>query len=389
MLAVVMLINRSGTMVLPFFSIYLTEALGYDLKQAGIILSLFGLGSMVGSLLGGSLTDRLGHFWVQTGSLMIGGVLFVVLSGVQQFTTLAVGIFLLSLVAESLRPANATSISVYAKRENISRAFSLVRMAINLGFSIGPAIGGLLAAISFRWLFVGDGITCMLAGLFFYFFFRNRQGNVSQQQELKVGVVNRATPYRDINFIAYFFLTFLYAVVFFQLFITLPLYYRNIYELNEKSIGLLMAVNGMVVFVLEMVLVYLLGKWLHIRVVIALGMLLTGLAFALLNFSSGHLILYLSMVALSVAEIVAMPFMMTYVSQISMQENRGAYMGMFTLAYSSAHVVAPYYGTKIIDTYGFDILWWTGGMLMLVTAVGFYINIKLRKNNNQPSAASL
>jgi predicted MFS family arabinose efflux permease len=377
-LASVMLINRVGTMVLPFLSIYLTDALGYDLKQAGIILSLFGLGSMGGSFLGGWLTDRFGHFVVQTGSLILGGLIFISLSGVTQFEALALGVFFLSFVSEALRPANATSITFYSAPQNVPRAFSLLRMAINLGFSIGPAIGGLLAAISFRWLFIADGATCILAGLFFYLYFRNRRGQRPKVDKNEAEKLSTKSPYRDLNYIAFCMLTGLFAMVFFQLFIGLPLYYREVYSLSEQNIGGLMALNGIVVFTLEMIIVYYLGKSLRLQKIVAYGIVLTGLAFVMLNFSTGSPILYFSMLILSVAEIVAMPFMVTYVSQISEERNRGSYMGMFTWAYALAHTIAPFYGTKIIDSLGYANLWWISGITMVITAFGFYYNMMSR-----------
>ena len=256
MLALVMLINRSGTMVVPFLSIYLTDALHFSLDQAGIILSLFGLGSMTGAYLGGWLTDKIGHFRVQVMSLAFGGILFFILSWFESFESLAIGIYILSVVSESLRPANASSVAHYAKPENITRAFSLNRMAINLGFSIGPALGGLLAVLSYRLLFMADGITCLAAALFFYIYFKEKKGNEPQDKKPISSEIKSLSPYRDGLFLAFVMLCTSFAVVFFQLFMTLPLYYHDVYTLSESTIGALLALNGIVVFSLEMILVY-------------------------------------------------------------------------------------------------------------------------------------
>ena len=200
MLAVVMFINRSGSMVIPFLSVYLTESLGFTLKQAGFILSLFGFGSMGGSFLGGWLTDRIGHFRVQFWSLVLGGSFFLVLAQLKTFTAFAVGIFILSLISECLRPANSSSVSFYARPENITRAFSLNRMAINLGFAIGPALAGLLATISYRLLFLADGFTCIAAGLFFFYYFRSLPGSRKKEAVSAVTLPKVRSPYQDFKF---------------------------------------------------------------------------------------------------------------------------------------------------------------------------------------------
>ena len=373
MLAVVMLINRSGTMVLPFLSIYLTSALGFSLRQAGIILSMFGLGAMAGAWLGGWLSDRIGHFRVQLGSLIGGGILFLILSTLDGFLHLAAGIFLVSLVSESVRPANASSIAAYARPENLARAFSLNRLAINLGFSIGPALGGLLAAVSYRFLFWADGLTCLAAGLFFFLYFRHRRGHEPGfGRKTAAEESSPRSPYRDGQFLVFILFTSLYAVVFFQLFTTLPLYYREAYAMNELQIGALLALNGLIVFSLEMILVYLLGRSQKLHVLISAGIALTALSFLILATARSGPVLIVSMVGISLGEILAMPFMTTFTAQRSDAGNRGAYMGLYTIAYAAAHVLAPYLGTTVLQHFDFDTLWLGSGMLGLLTAGGMY-----------------
>ena len=138
LLALVMLINRTGSMVIPFLGIYMSEELHFSKPQIGIVLGCFGLGSVCGSWLGGWLTDRLGSYKVQIWSLIGVIPLFLILPNFRTFEGLAFMIFSLSFVADVFRPANSVSVARYAKPENITRAYSLNRMAVNLGFSIGP-----------------------------------------------------------------------------------------------------------------------------------------------------------------------------------------------------------------------------------------------------------
>lgn len=379
-LALVMFINRSGSMVLPFLGVYLTDGLNFDLKQAGLVMSMFGVGSMAGAFIGGWLTDTIGQFKVQVGSLLLGSLMFFLISGITSYYLLIPGIFLLSLISESLRPANASSVSFYAKPENITRAFSLNRMAVNLGFSIGPALGGVIAAISFSWLFIADGITCMAAGLLFFFYFKNKPGN--QLKNRKANVDNNAkvnhsrSAFTDIRFLLFIIMSILFATCFFQIFTTLPLYFRQEYRLSEYTIGALLASNGLVVFLVEMVLVYTIGNRISIWKLIASGTLLLGLAFISFNFT-GNLILFFGIIALiSLSEILAMPYMVTVTTKRAPVGKQGEYMGLYTFSFSSAFVLAPFLGTRIIDTYGFSTLWYAVGMLALVTAVGFYFAIR-------------
>ncbi|MGK7395495.1 MAG: MFS transporter [Candidatus Cyclobacteriaceae bacterium M3_2C_046] len=376
MLALVMFINRSGSMVLPFLSVYLTESLHYDLKKTGLVMSIFGLGSMVGAFLGGWLTDKIGHFRVQIFSLILGGFTFFLVADLSEFFWLAPGIFLLSLITETFRPANASSVSYYTKSENITRAFSLNRMALNLGFSIGPAVGGILAAISFKWLFIADGITCISAGLLFFFYFKNKEGSKPPAKKEKHQTEKVKSPFQDVPFVFFILLTTCFTIVFFQLFTTLPLYYRDVYHLTETRIGGLLGLNGLIVFLLEMIVVYILGKRVAIGKLIVMGVALVGVSYMLLNLSPGTFILYFSMLMISISEILAMPFMATITVQRSNDQNRGAYMGMYTFAYATAFVLAPYLGTTVIDIFGYATLWWGTGLVASLTAFGFFLVMK-------------
>ncbi len=365
-------------MVIPFLGVYLTESLDYTLKEAGIILSIYGLGSVCGSFIGGWLTDKIGHFKVQFFSLTVGGSLYFMFLYLEQFKYMAAAVFILSLINDMLRPANSSSVAFYAKPENVTRAFSLNRMALNLGFSVGPALGGLLAAVSYKWLFIADGITCIMAGLFFYVYFRNRQGHKPQKRNAATAPTQEKlrSPYKDGIYILFILLNCGFAIIFFQLLSTLPLYYRQVYILPEERIGTLLALNGFIVFLFEMILVYLIGNNIRKSWLIPAGVLVMGLSFIVLN--AGHHVayLYIAMALLSFSEILVMPFMATITVERSNDSNRGSYMGLYTISYAAAHVVAPYMGTTIASKYSFDTLWWVLGVFAIVVSIGLYFVVK-------------
>jgi predicted MFS family arabinose efflux permease len=384
LLALIMFINRAGSMVVPFLSIYLITQLDLSVNEVGIVLSAFGLGSMAGSFLGGFLTDRIGQFKVQFLSLTVGGLMFLILAYIKTYELLIVWLFLVSTVTDSLRPANASSVALYARPENVTRAFSLNRMSVNLGYSIGPAIGGLLAAMSYFWLFVVDGITCIAAGFIFFLTFRNRKTYQPENKSVSENNIKnkRVSAFKDKRYVAFAFCCFIFAILFFQLFTTLPLYYREVYQLPEENIGLLLGLNGLIVFVFEMVLIYQFGSKFKIHHFIVSGIILTGVSFMLLNLFSGVWILYFAMLVLSFSEILAMPFMVTYTVERSGKDNKGSYLGLYSLSYSTAFVVAPFLGTRIIMHYGFNNLWWFSGALAVIGALGFYLTLNYKTSND-------
>src|SRR3954462_1441556 len=164
-LSLVMLINRSGTMVGPFMTIYCTQSLNFSITQAGSIMGLFGFGAIVGAMIGGRITDRLGFYPQQVASLFLGGLMFIITGYQHNYASLAISTFILSVCNESFRPANATAIAFYSKPENRTRSYSLNRLAINLGWAVGGAFGGIIASKNYHLLFWIDGFTNICAAL--------------------------------------------------------------------------------------------------------------------------------------------------------------------------------------------------------------------------------
>lgn len=376
MLAFVMLVNRTGAMVIPFLGLYMVETLHFSLQDAGLVLSCFGVGSVIGSSVGGWLTDKLGAFKVQFGSLICVVPMFFILPELQTVQSFSIGVLLLSVIGEIFRPANSVSLSTFSTPENVVRSFTLNRMALNLGFSIGPALGGFLAAISYSFLFYGNGIAALISAIIFFFYFRNRNSELKQEDTESDKNTPVLSPYKDVPFLIFSFLSILFAICFFQLLSTLPLYYREVYQLKEHSIGMLLAFSGVVVFSLEMLVVHLAEKYSTAARAIILGALCCGFSFVLLVMAQGMAILYISMFILCIAEILAMPFMATVTLKRSTSKNRGAYMGLNSLSLSAGHVFAPYMGMWIAQHYGFNTLWIGTGLLMLSAAIGFYFNMK-------------
>ncbi|KAA3439648.1 MFS transporter [Rufibacter hautae] len=381
-LAAVTFINRSGAMVVPFLSVYLTESLGFNIKQVGVLLSLYGVGATIGNFWGGWLTDRLGHFKVQLGSYVLTGLWLVVVPFLQRFEWVAGGLLLLSILTETLRPANESAVSAFSAPQQVTRAFSLNRLAINLGFSLGPALGGLLATLSYKWIFLADSFTCLTAGLAFFLLFKNRKGTAAeaapQNQPADSGLEYPASrsAYHDALFLAFAFLCCCYLVAFSQLFTTLTLFWQKVHHLSKAEIGGLLSLQGLLVIPLEMVIVYRLGKVRTLWKMIVPGLLLLAIACVLVPLAQGLPVLVLSVVFWSLSEIFTLPFTSTLTAQRSSLQNRGSYMGLYTLSYSVAFIVGPLAGTSTIDSFGFNALWWGCSALCVLTAVGFYLVVR-------------
>ncbi len=371
LLAVVMLINRSGTMVLPFMTLY-CKHIGYTTRQAGIVVAVYGIGSLVGAFLGGKITDRFGFYYTQFFALFCGGVLFIVLGLMNTYLSICVCTFFLSMVNESFRPANATAIAHYSNPENRTQAFSIVRLAINLGWGVGGALGGLLASVNYHLLFWVDGFTNISAA--FLLLWLLPKVSLAQQKKISAKTTVKAKPaWADKTFMLFIGLQILFSICFFQLFTTVPLYFKEGLHINEFWIGILMAMSGIIIALFEMVIVFKLeGTKPYLRLM-AYGTVIMAVSFFILNISfiNGFVIATVSMLLITVAEMVSMPFMNSYYISRSTEGNRGQYAGYYTMAWSAAQVIGSATGTQIAYATGFNNLWWIIGGICLLTAFGY------------------
>src|ERR1700730_5538709 len=219
LLSIVMLVNRSGTMVLPFMTIYLTN-IGFSLFQAGIVVGMFGAGAICGGYIGGKLTDRIGFHRIQLITLVGGGCLFILLGQMKSYPLICSFTFILSLVNEAFRPANNSAIITYSRTENRTRSFSLNRLAINLGWALGGTLGGLIASFDYHLLFWIDGFTNIIAALMLYYLL-NPADQVAREPIPGDLSLDKTSPLKDKKFKIFIGLTILYALCFYQLYSTI------------------------------------------------------------------------------------------------------------------------------------------------------------------------
>ena len=359
-------------MVVPFMSIYCVKQLHFSIVQAGIIMSLFGVGSIFGAFVGGKLTDKFGFYDLQVGALLSGGLFFLILGYQHTFLAVSIGTFVLSFCNESFRPANSTAIAHYSTPENKTRSYSLNRLAINLGWAVGAGLGGLIASINYHLLFWVDGISNILAALLLLKIMP-RTAIVNSIKKVEKGI-KKMSPWKDGVYLVFILFSTLFAVCFFQFFIMEPVFYKLQWHFGERFIGFLMALNGVLIGVVEMVMIHNLEGKRHGLMYIITGVLMGAVGFVLLVYlpasTAAAIIIVLLM---TFSEMFAMPFMNTFWISRSNEYNRGEYAALYTMSWSAAQVIAPVTGGAIIAFGGFDLLWWALCGLSVVAAVGYYL----------------
>lgn len=375
LLTAVMFINRMGSMVLPFVTIYMTKSLGFTLSETGIVMTCYGAGSFAGVFIGGKLTDKIGAWSVQVTSLFLTGIGFFILRNISTLESFCIVYFFLSMAADTFRPANMVSMGLSSKPEDRTRSMSLRRLAINLGYGAGTAIGGFLVLyIGYDGLFVVDGTTCILAGVFFIatipYKRRTKEEKVAAVAEQKAG----KSPYKDKNFLLFSFMVFLTAVTFMQLFTTIPVFFKDVFLMDEGQIGMVMAVNCFILAGIEMPIIHQLElkKYSKLKMC-SIGTFL--IFFAHMPFllpSAGMALVWAYIIIITFGEMINFPFASAHALDASDPATRGAYMGVYGMVWSLAFIVAPMLGFNLAAQFGWSVMWLVVASFGLVGSIGYW-----------------
>jgi len=280
---------------------------------------------------------------------------------------IAIAMLVVSAVVEAFRPAVMTSIAERATPQQKARAFALLRLAANLGFGIGPALGGVLASHSYRWLFVGDAVTCWAAALLLAVLplgGRLRRADASAPEKAPRG------PWRDGPFLAMTALTVVLASCLFQFFSTLPLYFREEIGLPESRIGVLLSLNALTIVAFEMVLIHAVRDVDRMRLSGA-GAFLVCAGFALVPHGTTLGYLALTILVWTLGEMLVLPILNAVAAERAGRGFEGQYMGLYAMAYSVAFILAPVTGTFVYERLGPGALWHGMGVVGLILGLCF------------------
>lgn len=385
LLSVATLINRAGTMVLPFLILWLIQERGFTTAGAGRVLALYGLGGMAASYLGGWLCDRVGSLRVMTWSLFLTGGGFLLLGRLEGPLAIHGAVLVLSVFGEVFRPASFAAVMEASGPAERTRSYALQRLAVNLGMTLGPAVGGFLALRDYDLLFVADGATCFLAaGLLWYI---SREAGARRAVTAEAAALPGRSPWRDRPFLLLMLLFFVLSIVLFQMLSTYPLSLRDLYGFAEDRIGLVMAINTLLIVLFEMVLVHAVAGYDPLKAT-GVGAFLFCLGFALLPLGSTFAFAAFTVAIWSVGEMLALPIGAGVVADRASQGSVGRYMGLYNLAFATGFVVAPVAGTWVYENLGPRVLWFGCGAVGLLVWAGFHGLAVLSRASRTPSPAS-
>lgn len=393
----VFFIDRIGrTMLFPFFSLYITWKFGVGMTQAGIVLGIFAAFGMVGNMIGGALTDKFGRRKLIIFGLFSSALSTLSLGLVNELAMLyplAVIVGLFSSIAE---PAHQAMIADILPEEKRAEGFGMLRVVANLSWIIGPTIGGFVANQSYLALFVTDAIISSVVAILFYFLISETKPKTSIEAE-SASMLQTFRGYfvviRNVSFMAFITASILMGLVYLQMYNSLSVYLRDNHSIDPQGYGFLMTTSAVTVILLQF--------WTTRRIkhrapftMMALGAFFYSIGFVMFGldplsaFSSSFLINHWSfslsgtyiwfmsaIVIITIGEMIVMPVSQALAANFAPEEMRGRYMAIFSLAWAIPATFGPGLAGLILDnkSYNPNLLWYIGGVLCLISVVGFYL----------------
>lgn len=343
------LVNRMGTMARPFLVLYLTERRGFSESEAGLALTFYGAVALVVAPLAGRACDRFGALRIMRWSLLLSGLLLVVFPHVGGMAGIVPVILVWAGVAEGYRPANLALLTGLAGPGQTRAVLALNRVAINLGMSVGPAVGGVLAGWSYTAVFTVDGCMSVLAALVLWAGLRGAPAGQAYQESEWRGL-------RDLRLLYALGALMPLMMVFFQVAATLPLFLVRNLGRAPAAYGFLMVVNTVLIILLEVPLNLKMERWPH-GASLALGGLLIALGFGGYALAGGVAGVVLTTVVWTFGEMIVLPGSAAYVAEIAPAQRVGEYMGLYSMAFSVAFTIGPWVGTEVLERWGARVLW--------------------------------
>jgi MFS family permease len=370
-------------MVLPFLTLYLTVDRRLPAATAGLTLAVYGISAIIVAPLSGRLSDRLGGLLIMKLSLILAGLLLFIFPLVDSLPGILALTGLWAIASEAFRPPSMAIIGDLAGPQQRKAAFALTRLAINVGMSIGPVIGGFLAMYSFKLLFYVDGATSVMAGILIAALpwrMANKGKTHLEAPDEPSDLLTNTQPQPDLRYLDVLkdrrFIYFLIAMlpvelVFFQPLAAMPLYLVRDLHMTEAGFGLLLAINTVIIILIEVPLNSAMAEWAH-RHSIALGALLVGLGFGALAIAHNVPALAVTVVIWTFGEMILLPASSAFVSDLAPREQAGAYMGLYMMGFSVAVAIGPWLGTQILERYGADAVWIGTLLCGSITALMFW-----------------
>jgi len=349
------------------------------MTQAGIILGFFSIFGMLGSMIGGALTDKLGRRSLILFGLVLSALSTLSLGLVDQYWMLFPLAVLTGLLSDISHPAHQAMIADILPEQQRAEGFGILRVVANIAWIIGPIIGGLIANRSYLYLFILDAIISCFVAVLFYLFIPETMPETATSTENQ-SVLQTFAGYRDVlknlAYVAFISASMLMLLAYQQMYSSLSVYLRDNHSIDPQGYGFLMSTSAVTVILFQF--------WVTRRIknhppflMMALGSVFYMVGFGLFGFVAAYWLFALNIVLVTIGEMIIMPTSQALAANFAPEDKRGRYMAVFGLTWGIPSIFGPGAAGLILDNLDPNLLWYFAGIACAVAALA-YTGLHLR-----------
>ncbi|MCK5315818.1 MAG: MFS transporter [Anaerolineales bacterium] len=362
-----------GTLIFPFFALYITQKFNVGMTQAGVLIGIFSFSGLIGNMLGGALTDRFGRRVMVLFGLVFSALSSVAMGLVNQLYVFYILAVIVGFLSDIAGPAWQAMIADILPEEKRAEGFGILRVVGNMAWIVGPSIGGLMAARSYLMLFVMDAVSSLITAAIIYRMIPETMPKAAEEGGT-ASMLATLAGYRkvltDRLYMAYIIVSMLMLVVYIQLYNTLSVYLRDVHGVSPQGYGFLLTMSAVTVILFQF--------WVTRRVKIyppflmmALGAAFYLVGFSMYGFVSAYALFVAAVVLITVGEMIVMPVGQALAANFAPEDMRGRYLALFSLAWALPATVGPGVAGLILDNFNPNWVWYASGMLCFLAVVGF------------------
>lgn len=365
-----------GFLIFPFFSLYFTEKFDVTLAQVGIMLAIWTLAGIVGQALGGGLADRIGRKRLVIAGLVFSALSSLALALVQDFALVYLTAAIGGLFSSSARPARLAMVADLLPERMLAEGYGISRVIANVAFAIGPAIGGLLASVSYVLLFFIDAATSILAAIFVARYLKETQSKSAAKKTSRQSLARVFNGYvqvlQDKILLAVILLGGLVGLVYWQWYFSVPVFMRDVHGMAPYYYGSMMSLAGVIVVLVQLPLTRKLRPYFPLPI-IAVGSLFYALGFGMFAFITGYALFLLAFAIITFGEMIVHPTHQSLVAKLAPEEMRGRYMAVAGIAFSLPNIFGPWLGGYLLDKFNPNLIWYLAGIICIAGAAGYVV----------------
>ena len=364
-----------GALIYPFLSLYITGKFGVGMTEVGVMLAIHSVSAFIGNLLGGALTDRFGRKSMLIVGLISSASVSLSMGLVQDWKIFYLLVSLTGFLSHIGDPAASAMMADILPIEKRTDGYGVLRVAVNLAVTIGPAIGGLLAGVSYLLMFVMDCVVSGIAAIIVFLSLPETKPEIPEG-EIQASTLQTIKGYgivfKDRLLLVLITLTMFTAIVYLQINSSLSVYLRDLHGITAQQFGYILSLNAVMVVVMQFSITKQVKKFRPLWMM-ALGNVLYASGFAMYGFVSGYPAFLLAMIVVTLGEMVIAPVIQTVIAYIAPPDMRGRYMAAFQIGRQSAAAIGPLVAGVILDNYNPDWLWYGGGIICCLVAAGYVV----------------